>query len=150
MAITTQQFNKLATKKDLKKDLKELRQESKKDIAGLKSDLNRLEEKMDSKFDAAKNNLDEFREETNNKFNAAFEMFASKEDIKELEKRVASKEDINRLFILMDSIVVKHQENEAERTANIGAHDRIKEDIAKTNKRVTIVEKKLEAVSVVA
>ena len=84
------------------------------------------------------------------KFDAAFDMFASKEDLKELEKRVASKKDINRLFILMDSIVGKHQEIGAERAVNIGAHDRIEEDITKTNKRVTIVEKKLEAVHVSA
>ncbi len=139
MTITSQQFDKLVTKSDLKKDLK------------------KLEEKIDKKFaakDDFKKGLKELRQETKSdldKFAArAFDMFASKDDIKELEKRVASKEDINRLFILMDSIVVKHQEIGTERTANIGAHDRIEADIAKTNKRITVVEKKLEAIPVAA
>ena len=139
MTLISQQFNKLVTKKDLKKELKEF---------ATKKELKKLEEKMDSKFDlafdifATKKDLEKFA-------TRAFDMFASKEDLKELEKKVASKEDINRLFTLMDSIVGKHQEIETERRANIGAHDRIEEEITKTNKRVTIVEKKLEAVSVV-
>ena len=150
MTITSQQFNKLVTKSDLKKDLKESRQETKKDLKELrqesKSDLEKLEQKIDKKFatkDDLKNALEKFAAR-------AFNTFVSKEDLKELEKRVSSKEDINRLFILMDSIVGKHQENEAERAANIGAHDRIEADIVKTNKRVTIVEKKLEAIPVAA
>lgn len=130
MELTTQQFNKLAVKKDLEKfatkdDLKKLRKES-------KSDIKKLEKKMDKKFDAA------------------FDMFASKNDLKEAitesEERITKK--INKIFTAVDSIAIKCQETEAERAANISAHDRIEADIAKTNKRVAIVEKKLEAVPV--
>ena len=156
--MTSQQFNKLVNKKDLDKLEQKIdkkfasKDDLKKEVKNLvtkkdlKKDLDKLEQRMDKKFstkDDLKNALEKFA-------TRAFNTFASKEDLKELEKRVASKKDIDRLFTLMDSIVVKHQEIEAERTANIGAHDRIEEDIAKTNKRVTIVEKKFEAIPVAA
>ena len=129
-------MEKLVTKKDLKKDLekfatkkdlKELRQETKKDFKN-------LEEKMDNKFDAA------------------FHMFASKDDLKELKtelkQEMATKSDIDRVLTAIDSVVKEQQDSRMERTANIGAHDRIEADIVKTNKRVTVVEKKIEAISV--
>ena len=137
MAITTQQFNKLATKSDLKKDLKELRQESKsdlkklrqeskKDIAGVKSDLNRLEEKMDSKFDAA------------------FQIFATKEDLKNLETKEEAKAAKNEILTAIDGITKQYQEFDIGFAMNQGAHDRFEERIIKTEKRVGAIEKKLK------
>ena len=131
MELTSKQFNKLSSKDDLKPLEKKL--VTKKD---LKKDLEKF---------ATKKDLDKFAIR-------AFNTFASKEDMKdaimESEERMTKK--IDRILTAVDGTTVKHQEIEAERTANIGAHDRIEEDIAKTNKRVTIVEKKLEAVHVVA
>lgn len=129
MTITTQQFNKLVTKKDLA----------------------RMEERMDKKF-AAKKDLEKLEQKMDNKFDAAFDMFASKEDLKELRQDIIEEVGgkIDRVFTAVDSIAGTHQEIGAERAANIGAHDRIEADIAKTNKRVTVVEKKLEAVHVSA
>ena len=122
-----------------------------------KYDLVKLEKKLEKKL-ASKGDLKELKKEFKkdlDKFAVrAFNTFASKENMKKLRQEMATKDDLtefkNELLTAMDFIAVKHQENDAERTANIGAHDRIEEDIAKTNKRVTIVEKKLEAVHVSA
>ena len=133
MELTSKQFNKLATKKDLKK----LTQES-------KSDLKKLEDNMDKKF-ATKSDL---KKELDKFAIRAFNTFASKDDLKEVRQDIVEEvgKKIDRVLTAVDSIVGTHQEIGAERAANIGAHDRIEEEITKTNKRVTIVEKKLEEV----
>ena len=80
-----------------------------------------------------------------------FNQITTKDQFNEFKDEIMDiKKDVKRILNLVDGIAEKYQENDAERTANIGAHDRIEEDIVKTNKRVTIVEKKLEAISVVA
>ena len=133
MTITSQQFNKLATKSDLKKDLK------------------KLEEKIDKKFatkDDLKKGLKELRQETKSdldKFAArAFDMFASKDDIKELRQEMATKEDINKILTAVDGITKQYQEFNIGFVMNQGAHDRFEEKIIKTEKRVEVIEKKLK------
>ena len=80
-----------------------------------------------------------------------FNKITTKDQFDELKDEIIDiKKNVKKILNSVDSIVVKHQENDAERTANIGAHDRIEEDIAKTNKRVTIIEKKFEAIPVAA
>ena len=134
MAITTQQFNKLATKSDLKKDLKELkqesksdlkklRQESKKDIAGVKSDLNRLEEKMDSKFDAA------------------FQIFATKEDLKNLETKEEAKAAKNEILTAIDGITKQYQEFDIGFAMNQGAHDRFEKELLRQKKELELLKR---------
>jgi len=141
MTITSQQFNKLATKKDLEK-------------LATKKELKKLEQKIDDK--ASKKDLKELRQESKKdleKFaTKAFAMFVSKEDLKESERRITEKVDekFDKILIAVDGVAKEQQDSRMERAANIGAHDRIEEDIVKTNKRVTIIEKKLETVSVVA
>ena len=142
MAITTQQFNKLVTKKDLKKELEKFT--TKKDLEKLgqetKKDLKELGQET-------KKDLEKFAIR-------AFNTFSIKEDIKELRQEMASKNDLiefkNEILTAIDSVAKEQQDSRMERAANIGAHDRIEEEIIKTNKRVTIVEKKIEAVSVAA
>ncbi len=94
MTLIPKQFNKLATKDDLKG----------------------LEKKIDKKFDAA------------------YHMFAAKEDIKELKREIATKEDINKILTAVDGIAKKHQDFETELAANLGAHDRFETRIARLEK----------------
>ena len=80
-----------------------------------------------------------------------FNKITTKDQFDELKDEIIDiKKDVKKILNSVDSIVGTHQEIGAERAANIGAHDRIEEEITKTNKRVTIVEKKLEAVHVSA
>ena len=147
MTITSQQFNTLATKKDLekfvtKKDLKKdlEKMATKKD---LKKDLEKLEEKMDEKF-ASKKDLSDFQKETNEKFNKAFEVFASKEDLKEIRQEMATKKDIDRILSAVDGITKQSPEFDIGFAMNQGAHDRFEKKIIKVDKRVGVIEKKLK------
>ena len=136
MTRTSQQSNKKLTTKD---------------------DLVKLEKKLEKKL-ASKKDLEKFatKKEIKKDFEMfsirAFDTFATKEDIKESERRITEKveEKFDLVLQAVDGITVKHQEIETERTANIGAHDRIEADIVKTNKRITVVEKKLEAIPAAA
>ena len=77
-----------------------------------KDDLKNLEERMDKKFDAV-----------DKKFDAAFNVFASKDDLEEKLKNVATKEDINKVLTAVDGIAHKHQKFEVELISNQVAHD---------------------------
>ena len=134
LSLSQEQFNKLSTKKDLeklatKKDLKESRQETKKDLEELRQET--------------KSDLDEYAVR-------AFNIFSTKEDLKELRQDITQEisEKIDKVLTAIDGVAKEQQDSRMERTANIGAHDRIEADIVKTNKRVTVVEKRIEAISV--
>ena len=130
MALTSQQFNKLATKKDLKKEVSKLatKEELKKEVSKLatKKDLEKIEEKMD------------------NKFKAAFDIFATKEDIKNLETKEESRAAKNEILTAIDNITKQYQEFDIGFTVNQGAHDRFEEKFIKTEKRIRVIEKKLK------
>ena len=135
MTITSQQFNKLSTKKDLEKLV--TKRDLKKDLEKLatKDELKKIEQKMDKKFDAA------------------FDMFASKEDLKKLVSRDEIADVKNEILTAIDGIARRNQDFESELAANQGAHDRFEEEhikINKIDKRVGIIEKKLEIVPVAA
>jgi len=53
-----------------------------------------------------------------------FNQLATKEDLKELEERTASKKDINKILDAIDSFTKKVQDFEAEQASNLVAHDR--------------------------
>ena len=125
MTITSQQFNTLATKKDLKNDLK------------------KIEQKMDEKF-ATKKDFEKFAIR-------AFDIFATKEDLKNLETKEEAKAAKNEILTAIDGVAKEQQDSRMERAANIGAHDRFEEKIIKVDKidkRVGIIEKKLEIIPV--
>lgn len=71
-----------------------------------------------------------------------FSILATKDDLKELKKEMATKEDINKILAAVDGIAHKHKNFETEMTANIGAHDRFENKFTKTNGRVEVLEKK--------
>jgi len=58
-----------------------------------------------------------------------FDKLATKEDLKELKREVATKEDVNKILTAVDGIAHKHQSFEVEMTANLGAHDRMNKKI---------------------
>lgn len=58
-----------------------------------------------------------------------FDKLATKEDLKELKREVATKEDVNKILTAVDGIAHKHQNFEVEMTANLGAHDRMNKKI---------------------
>ena len=126
MALTPEQFNKLATKEDLEK-------------LASKEDLKELKKETDKKFDAV-----------DKKFDVALNVFASKEDLKELKRDMATKKDINKILTAVDGIAKKHQDFETELAANQGAHDRFEEKFIKTDKRIKVVERKLNISPVAA
>lgn len=72
-----------------------------------------------------------------------FDILATKDDLRELKKEMATKEDINKILAAVDGIAHKHQNFETEMTANVGAHDRFEEKFTATNGRVEVLEKKL-------
>lgn len=81
------------------------------------------------------------KDEMNARFDAAFEFFASKEDLKSLEKKVDTMgEKIDTLTGTVEGLATLVKQTLEERTSNIAAHDRIQEDIKKIDIRV----KKLE------
>jgi len=117
MMLTSKQSNKKLTTKD---------------------DLVKLEKKLEEKL-ASKKDLEKFA-------TRAFDMFASKNDVKtaviESEERMTEK--IDRILTAVDGITKQYQEFDVGFAMNQGAHNRFEEDIVKTNKRVTVVEKKLK------
>ena len=145
MTRTSQQSNKKLTTKD---DLVKLEKKLEKKLAS-KKDLEKFATKKDLEKFATKKEIKKDFEMFSIR---AFDTFATKEDIKESERRITEKveEKFDLVLQAVDGITVKHQEIGTERTANIGAHDRIEADITKTNKRVTTIEKKLEAIPVAA
>ena len=79
-----------------------------------------------------------------------FNKIATKEDLKELKREMATKEDINKILTAVDGIAKKHQDFETEFVSNIGAHDRFEEKFIKTDKRIKVVERKLNISPVAA
>ena len=70
-----------------------------------------------------------------------FEQLATKQYLSEKLENFATKDDIRSIADTLDYIVKKVDNNESELTTNIGAHDRIQENIQAIDVRV----KKLEA-----
>ena len=81
-----------------------------------------------------------------------FNKLATRQDLNELEERLEDKfvtkehfdQKMDALFELIDGIATSHKKFDEELVANIGAHDRIEENIQKIDIRV----KKLEAASI--
>ena len=149
MKLTSEQFNKLATKKELKnlvtknelkKELKNLvtKNELKKELKNLatKNDLKEL--RQESKSDLkelrqeSKSDLQELRQEMNNKFDVAFDMFASKEEAKDAK---------NEILTAIDGITKQYQEFDVGFAMNQGAHDRFEEKLLKHEKKLELLKK---------
>ena len=58
-----------------------------------------------------------------------FNKLATKEDLEELKREMATKEDINKILTAVDGVAHKHQNFEVEMAANQGAHDRLSKKI---------------------
>ena len=128
MALTPEQFNKLATKEDLEK-------------LASKEDLKELKKETDKKFDAV-----------DKKFDVALNVFASKEDLRELEERMDGKIDkkIDKVLTAVDGIAKDFKKFDQELAANVGTHDRFEEKFIKTDERIKVVERKLNISPVAA
>ena len=149
MALISQQFNKKLTTKD---DLVELEKKLEKKLAS-KKDLEKFATKKDLEKFVTKEELKKevsklaTKEEIKKDFEMfsirAFEMFATKEDLKELRQDIAS--DVNKKFdkilTAVDGITKKYQEVDIGFVLNQGAHDRFEEKLLKQKKELELLKK---------
>ncbi len=62
---------------------------------------------VDKRFDGVDNRLDNFEKDVDDKFIRLFDVFATKEDLQEAVKDMATKNDIHQLFMAVDSYAKK-------------------------------------------
>ena len=69
-----------------------------------------------------------------------FNKLATKDDLdaleEKLEEKLASKEDINKVITILDSIVKKHKDFDDESIDNQDAHNRMQKEINETRTKV--------------
>jgi hypothetical protein len=105
--LSPEQFNKLATKKDLKlvKD----------DVKLVKDDLKCLDKKVDK---------------------ITISLLVTKEDLSDLKKEMATKDDINKIITILDGIVKQRDDFKTEFVSNKVAHNRMQKEINETRTKV--------------
>jgi hypothetical protein len=74
-----------------------------------------------------------------------FNKLVTKDDLKELEKKLASKDDINKVLSAVDGIAKKHKDFSTELKSNQGAHDRFEKRFLKIEQRLKMLEKKVDS-----
>lgn len=69
-----------------------------------------------------------------------FNMLATKDDLKILEEEIDQKltKKIDAVLSAVDSIAKKYQDHESEHVANLGAHDRMQNDINECRKKLNL------------
>jgi hypothetical protein len=122
MQITQEQFNQLATKKDLKEFA------TKKELFTTKKELN---EKTDKLYKIT----DKLNEKTDKIITKMLEMDAK---IESIEERMATKDDFNNLAAAIDTVLVKLDTMEHAFVSNQAAHDRFEQRITRTEKHLNL------------
>jgi len=67
-----------------------------------------------------------------------FNKLATKEDLKNLEERVASKKDMDNVLAAVDSVVKKLDDIEHAFVSNLAAHDRFEKRIARIEEHLSL------------
>ena len=136
--LSPEQFNKLATKDDLKQFL------TKKDAKNFitKEDAKKLATKDDLKKFATKDDLKKFATKDALKLvdkkvdKIAISLLETKNDVEIIKRTMATKKDINKILTAIDSIVQGFKKHDQELIANQDAHKRMQKEINETRTTV--------------
>jgi hypothetical protein len=69
-----------------------------------------------------------------------FNKLATKDDLEDLRKEMATKEDINKILNVVDGLAKNVNDFQAELASNITAHDRMTKNFESLEKRVIKLE----------
>ena len=72
-----------------------------------------------------------------------FNKLATKEDLKEFVTQDHFDKKTDEILTVLDGIIKTFDDHQIEHVANIGAHDRFEEKFTKTDKRIKVMEGKL-------
>jgi len=71
-----------------------------------------------------------------------FNKLATKQDIKDMEERLVSKAEFNKVLTSVDGLAEKIDNFQTELAANRGTHDRFEQKSIRTDKQLSVIERK--------
>ncbi len=89
------------------------------------------------RIDTRLNNLESgFKNMEKRQDNLTIEVINVKEDLKDVKKNMATKDDMNIIITALDKMSKRYESHEIEHVSNLAAHERLQEQINEIKKKV--------------
>jgi chromosome segregation ATPase len=126
---------------DVHNEFDGLRQEMNGKFEDVHNEFDGLRQEMNGKFEDVHNEFDGLRQEMNGKFEAAFNIFATKDELKDVKSEVVEvKEDVRKILGIVEGMAAQLVKFEDERVSNQAAHDRMQDSIVNHETRIKKME----------